>query len=324
MRTVLFCLFLLCVSTPSAEAAYTLRNGKLVNAKYVVEFPLEKHFTLGLEALKEKNFDEAVRQFTIITMHFPEAAKTKEAYYFLGIAFYELSDMQWANSNFSTYLEVEKNPAFLLDTFTYKLSIANAYKNGAKKHLLNQQFMPQWLSGVEDALTIYDEVIQTLSSNEIAKTAFLHKASLLTQEQRFKEGLETYERLIKQFPHTSEALQAHLLIGETLLTQSILEPQNPDILPLAKQNLKKTKAQFPVADKEREELVLLLQKMKEHYAQGLFETGKLYERKSLPKASLLYYTQVIKQFPDTLIAEKCKEKLELLQEKNETTSTLSS
>jgi hypothetical protein len=53
--------------------------------------------------------------------------------------------------------------------------------------------------------------------------------------------------------------------------------------------------------------------MKEIFATALYETGQFYERKKEPKASVLYYHNAITQFPDTKVAQSCKERLAELQ-----------
>lgn len=55
-----------------------------------------------------------------------------------------------------------------------------------------------------------------------------------------------------------------------------------------------------------------VEEIKEIYARGLYDTGQFYERVKKPRASIIYYKNAIKQFPDTQIAQLCQERLEAL------------
>ena len=52
-----------------------------------------------------------------------------------------------------------------------------------------------------------------------------------------------------------------------------------------------------------------VEKVEEAYAKGLFETALFYERVNQPRASVIYYANVIKQFPKQSVAQDCRKKL---------------
>ena len=49
--------------------------------------------------------------------------------------------------------------------------------------------------------------------------------------------------------------------------------------------------------------------IKEVYAKGLYDTGQFYERIEEPRASLIYYQNAIRQFPETTVAKLCEQRL---------------
>ena len=315
MKNYLFaCLVLLtCFSHPILNAAYIFKNGSLVDVKDAATLSMQEHYNLGIEALKKKDWSEAVQQFRIVTMNFPEADLSQEAFYFLGIAYYNTKDVDLANKNFTSYLQKQKNPKHFESAFRYKLAIAEAFKTGAKKHLFNQEKLPQWFSAKEEAIKIFDEIANSLPNHDIAAKALFSKADLQRAESEFKGCIETYQMLIKKFPKTDLAAQSYVKIAEVALEQCQVEFQNPDILSLAQINLKKMNADFPRATGQIQKAKTCLYEMNEVYANGLYETGQLYERKKLPRASILYYNEAISEFPETKIADQCKVRLKALE-----------
>jgi tetratricopeptide (TPR) repeat protein len=62
--------------------------------------------------------------------------------------------------------------------------------------------MPKWIPALEDALSIYDEVIMALPHHELGAKALYGKARLLFKDEDYKASIETYQALIRRFPDT--------------------------------------------------------------------------------------------------------------------------
>lgn len=304
--------FMLCYLSCSLEAAYVLRNGKLIDTKDIATLPVEGHYNLGIAALNKKEWDEAALQFRIVTINFPDSSWAKEAYYFLGVSYYHADDKDVANQHFSTYLEENPHPTYFDETFQYKLAIADAFRKGAKRHLFGYEKMPSWMPDRDLALQIYDEIITALPNSELAAKALLSKGNLLRKREEYRQSIEAYTQVIRKFPKTEHASVAYSLISRGYLQQAQADVHNPDILALAQINLKKFAADFPRDDKVQKGEDSL-HEMKEIFANALYETGQFYERKKQPKASVLYYHNAITQFPDTKVAKDCKDRLNALQ-----------
>jgi len=294
------------------QAAYMFKNGKFIDMKDVAYLPIEDHYNLGIEAVKAKDWDEAIKQFRIITVSFEDAELTNEAYYFLGASYFEIGDLDLANQKLSHYLSTGKNSKYFLQAFKYKLAIAERFQNGEMARLFRSENLPKWRPAKDDALAIYDEIIHTLTNHELAAKALFYKGELLSLDNEFKEAIDAYQTIIKKFPRSDMALKSYILIANTYLTQCHYEIQNSDLLGLAELNLKKMQQDFPKAQ-ERETVLQCLAEMKEFYATSLYETGKLYERKSQPKAAVIYYHTAITKFPYTTAASICKDRLTYLQ-----------
>ncbi len=135
------------VNSTSLDAAYTVKDGKLIGANIVPTLPADQHYKLGLDAIKERNWAEAERQFQIITRAFPNTTYGQEGYYFLGIAQFNQDEFDLANDSFSQYLKVQNNPKFFSSTIHHKYSIADKFARGAKRRFFGTNQLPKWASG---------------------------------------------------------------------------------------------------------------------------------------------------------------------------------
>jgi outer membrane protein assembly factor BamD (BamD/ComL family) len=293
------------------QAAYLFKNGHFINAKDVATMAIEEHYQAGLDALKASKWEDAAAQFRIITVSFPEASLATEALYYFGVALYELSELDLANNEFGNYLKKNNSSEHLEDVYRYKLSIADKFAQGHRRHMFNSSSFPRIMSADDLALDIYNEVSIALPNHALAAQALLGKSALLFHEEDFSLAADTYQSTIRRFPGTSFALKAYEGISNCYMQEIQRQMQNLDVITMAEINCAQLKRDFPQA-KENETIQSKLTEMKNVYAIALFETGQFYERKKQPKASALYYHLALTSFPESKVAPQSKERLKEL------------
>jgi outer membrane protein assembly factor BamD (BamD/ComL family) len=293
------------------EASYTFKNGRLVDTANVAYLPAPEHFAAGSQAMEDRNWQEAALHFNIVAHCFPRTSFGQEAPYYLGMAYFNLEEYDFANEAFSNYLKVQSNPRYFQETVEYKFCIAERFSAGAKRRFFGTKQLPKWASGQDMAVDIYDEVIATVPCHEMAARALVAKGNLLWSMKDYRGAVESFHLVIRRFPKHELAPECYLLISKLYLEQCHYEFQNPDILAFAQINARKFSRDFP-----REERLCQVEAdvmaIKELYAKGLFDIGQFYERTCKPRAAIIYYQNTIHQFPETCIAAHCRERLNCL------------
>lgn len=301
------------LASSGLEAGYTLHKGKLVDSQCVPMTSADAHYQGGCDALSAENWKDAAYNFNIISLNFPNHPCFYESKYYLGIAYFNQGEYEFANEAFTDYLNCQNNPRYFEDAIAYKLQIANCFRCGARKRIFGSKMLPQWASGRSLAIEIYNEVITALPCHEFSAEALYAKAYIHWENQDFKESVDAFQTLIRRFPKHELAPAAYLCIGSVYLEQAQTEFQNPDILALAQINAKKFQRDFP-KDESLSEAEEMVQAIKEFYCRGLWETGQFYERIEKPAASAIYYASAIRQFPDTSFADCCRYRLSVVAE----------
>jgi outer membrane protein assembly factor BamD (BamD/ComL family) len=203
---------------------------------------------------------------------------------------------------------VQNSPTFFEEAIQFKFDIAERLGNGARKRLFGTKQLPKWAPGRSLAIEIFDEIIAAVPCHDIAAQSLVSKGWLEWRVGRFREAVEAFQQVIRRFPKHELTPECYLMISHVYLDQSAEEYQNSDILTFARLNLQKFKRDFP-----REERICMAEQdlmgIKETYAKGLYEMGRYYERKYKPRASMIYYNNAIYQFPDTCIAELCRDRM---------------
>lgn len=307
LLTLQLCLGLITV-TETLQAAYVFQRGRLIDVNEAATMSAQEHFLAGSKAYEEHDWEESAKHFCIITSNFPTSPYAQEGYYFLGVSYYFLEEYDFANNAFSEYLTVQSNPRYFESTVEFKFCIADQLNAGAKRRILGTKKLPKWGGGENLALEIYDEVIAAVPCSDLAAKALIAKAGLQWRMRNYRPAIESLQMVIRRFPKYEQTPDCYVYIGKIFLEQSRYEFQNSDILAFAHINLKKFERDFPREERlcEAREDVMAI---KEIYANGLYDTGQFYERKCELGAATIYYRDAIRQFPDTCIAELCRERM---------------
>lgn len=289
------------------HAAYTVKEGKLMNTELVATLSVQEHYGTILEAYESKNWEEVIRQSLIMLENFGATPFAEETYFYLGMAYFHTAELDYANDYLTKYLKKQTAPKFFEEAIQYKFHIAELFHQGAKKHLFGWGRLPKWMPAREDALAIYEEVIAALPHHELAAQALYGKARLKLKEEDYSESIETYQTLVRRFSKHPLAIESFIGIAQVYLVQSKDRYPDQDYLDLAEINIKKFKAHFPTEERI-EEAEKMLFEMKEIYANNLYEIGSFYERTKKPHAAAIYYNRIVAKYPETTIAKKLAKK----------------
>jgi len=263
------------------------------------------------EAIKENSWWSTIDYAEIISTHFPQSPLAQESTFFIGNAYYNLGQYELANEYFTSYLNLSVAPKRFEETIYLKFDIAEKFRNGAKKPLFKSSKLPKIVSGEEDALEIYDEVITVLPHNEITAKALLGKADMQFKQKEYKSSLDTLDLLIRRFPKHDLAAQGFVQKSRTYVSQCKTKNSDPLLLDLAEVNLRKFKNAFPREDRIAE-VEKNFNEMHEIFAENLMETGRFFQKTKKIPASIIYYSKVLSQYPNTKAANEAQEKLNLL------------
>lgn len=284
---------------------------------------VQEYYRFMQEAIDDKDWWAAIDFAELVFYHFPDSPYGKEIPYFIGMAYYNLNQHELANNALSEYLKNSTSPKHFEEALQAKFEIAEFFHEGGKKRLFGSHKLPAILSAHEDAIEIYDTVISSLPHHENAIRSLLHKAESQAYLEDFKESIESLQILIRRFPKHQLTPEAYLQINKVYLQQSKKEHLDPDLLDLAADNLRKFRSAFP-RDSRIKDAEAIYSATQELFAKNLFETGEFFQRRKKENASMIYFSKIIKQYPNTETALKAQAKLDAFNTKDHPESPASS
>jgi outer membrane protein assembly factor BamD (BamD/ComL family) len=292
--------------------AYTIKGGKVMNEAEVATMSVQEHYSVLLEAVQNEHWQAVVQQSTILIKNFPSSPFYQEAFYFLALGFFHQQDFDIANQHLSNYLRKQTALQHFREAIELKFLIAERFREGYKRHIGGLEIMPKWMPARDEAIKIYDEVINALPNDNLAAKALFGKGKIQLGDDEYTASIETYQTLIRRFPQHALAPDAYVAIAQVYLIQSQEKYPDADYLDLATLNIKKFRQEFP-SDERLSEAEKVLAEMQEVYAKSFYEIAQFYERTKKPHASVLYYSKIVKTFPNTRTAELSKQRLNVLR-----------
>ncbi|NGX35871.1 MAG: Outer membrane protein assembly factor BamD [Candidatus Anoxychlamydiales bacterium] len=280
--------------------------------------PLEsvhEYYSYASDAFERQDWLNVVKFCKVIIQKYPESSFTKDALFSLGVAYFNLKDYEISNKYFTRYLKDDFNPKYFEETMHYKFLIAKNFKQGSKKRLFGWKKGPKVVFAEEDALAIFDEVIATMPTHELAPKAMFAKGELLFKDEEYKDSIATFESLIERFEKHELAIESYIEIGKVYLKQTTYKKQDPDLLDLAEFNFNKFKESYPQEKEKITELQVIVLEMREMFAKGFLDIAKFYEKTNKKDAALIYYSKIINGFSDTESSKTAQARFDKLNEK---------
>ncbi len=276
---------------------------------------VQKYYSLANESFEKNDWNKVINYCTVIIRNYPESSFTKEALFCLGVAYFNLKDYEASNRYFTRYLKDDFNPKYFEEIMHYKFSIAQNFKNGAKKRLFGWKNGPKILVAKEDALALFDEIIASMPMHDLAVKSLFEKGQLLFDFEEYKDSIATFEQLIERFEKHELSIESFIEIGKVYLKQTTYKRQDPDLLDLAELNLQKMKKNYSNEKKKIKELEKIVLEMKEKFAQGFLEVASFYEKTNKKEAAVIYYSKIINFFSQTEASKVAKKRFDKLNEK---------
>jgi outer membrane protein assembly factor BamD (BamD/ComL family) len=262
-------------------------------------------------AIADKDWWNVIDTANFIAYNFATSPFAQETSFIIAEAYFNLGEYETSNLYLTNYLNQTTSPKHFDTAISYKFSIAEEFANGTKKRLFSSGKMPAILDAKEDAVAIFDEVIAAVPHSEFAAKSLLKKAQLQLSFEDYKPSLESLDVLIRRFPKHQLAAEGYLQKCKNYLVQCEAQNLDPDLLDLCDVNLKKFKIAFP-RDERIKEAEKTIESMQELYAKQLFEIASFFEKTKKNNAAVVYYKKIVSSYPNTLTAQKSREKVETL------------
>ncbi|QSR85762.1 outer membrane protein assembly factor BamD [Methylacidimicrobium sp. B4] len=263
---------------------------------------------LGKKFLDAKDYDNALRAFNVLVRRWPYSFFAPEAQFRIAECLEKRGDFLKADKAYDKMIQKYPASSFFEQALERKLAIGNLYLAGEPQRLLGVPFGPS----VKTAVDIYESIIRAAPYGRLAPIAEFQLGLARTQEKKYTEAIAAYSRILDKYPNSELADDAQYQLGYTWYVSALATAYDQSSGEKAMEAFEDYIVRYPLGDKvaaAREHLVLL----KKRATLGSFNIATFYEKTRNYKAAFIYYSDVIRQNPDSEQGKIAEQKVKQLR-----------
>ena len=269
----------------------------------------------GDALFKAGKYAEAAEKYKIAAIRWPESTLEEDAMFMLGESYFFSDQYYRSSETFARLLKQYENSRHLDRVVVRDFAIARYWEREADKHLalvpnFTDKTLP-YFDPLGNGIAVYESIRLNDPTGPLADDATFATANAYFLDRRYEDADYHYELIRKEYPHSEFQLQSHLLgLRAKLRTYQGAEY---DDKPLGESDklINSTLQQFgaEIAE-ERDRLVRVQRAIRAQRAEREWENGEYYYRRKYYRAARVYYSNLLKTYPDTNFAEMAQARLD--------------
>lgn len=273
------------------------------------------------ELYEAKRFADAAAKFKSAAGRWPDSTLEEEAMFFQGESLFFADDYPKAHDTFANLLKKYDNTRYLDKVVLREFEIGRYWE---RKH----DASPHWpvTPNVTDssrplfdtfgnAVKAYETVALYDPTGPLADDSLMALGNAYFIRERYQDAVDYYDRLRNQHPNSPHQLEAHLLAMKA--KQEIYQGPLYDkkALEEAGEIADRTLIQFgPQLGDERENIIKNRNRINAQLAESDWAIAQFYEGRRAYGAARFYYQQLVKDHPNTEIAQAAQARLDEIKD----------
>jgi outer membrane protein assembly factor BamD len=263
---------------------------------------------LGKKLFDAKDYDHAMQAYAILVRRWPYSFFAPEAQFRIAECLEKRGDFLKADKAYDKMIQKYPASSFFEQVLERKLAIGNLYLAGEPQRLLGVPFGPS----MKIAVGIYESIIRAAPYGRLAPIAEFQLGLARTNEKNYSAAIAAYSRILDKYPNSELADDAQYQLGYTWYVSALATAYDQSSGDKAMEAFEDYIVRYPLGDKvaaAREHLVLL----KKRATLGSFNIASFYEKTKNYKAAFIYYSDVIRQNPESEQGKIAEHKVKLLR-----------
>lgn len=278
-------------------------------------------YAAGEDLFRHEKYAEAAARFKEAASQWPESQLEQDALFQMGESLFFAEKYPDANNAYEKLIRKHPNSPHLDKIITRQFSIArywDEYHNYNPNWVLTPNFFHKTrplFDTIGRSMKTYENIRINDPTGPLADDAIMATANSYFLRGRFNDADQQYDLLRKDYPRSDHQYEAHLL-G---LRCKLAKYQGPDYdgtpLEEAKTLVKQLKQQFSgrLDEQQRAQLAKVDGEVRRELATRDFKLAQHYDNTKQYGSARFLYGQVVKEHPQTPIAQQANERLMALQ-----------
>jgi len=290
------------VWTPKGEGA--------VNPKFATKDSPREQFDWAMRFFEQGDFNQAAEEFARLTKQYPDSVLAPEAQYYAGRSYEELGKYYFAFQNYQKTVEIYPYTKRMEEIIEREYNIANIFQSKETSKLMNVELS----EALTRAVDVYGKVVENSPFGEYADKALYRTAECYRRLQNYDKALESYERIVNDYPESDFGAEAKYQLAYTRYEASLDPEYDQERTEKALEEFKYISRTTPIPGIAKEAGKMLVE-LEDRKAESMLKIAEFYERQNRYESALVYYRDVAERMPATSAAKQAEERIKILKGK---------
>jgi len=283
---------------------WTPESGKWENPKHAAKDTPEEQLVYAVDFYKKGNFKAALREFKKLVKHYPLSKEAPTAQYYIGRIMEDLGNHYEAFKTYQKIIDLYPYTELVDEVIEREFKIGELFFLGKKINVLGPLKVP----AKDKAIEIFKTVTDNAPYGKYAEKAIFNTGLTYREISDYDNAIMMFKDLIDKYPNSELIDKARYQLAECSKEVS-LKPdydQTPTIV--AREEFEDFIKKHPDSELSGEAKGII-DKLKNKEAQNAYNIAEFYEKREIFKSAIIYYKDVVQNYPGTEWAQKAMERL---------------
>ncbi len=291
---------------------WTPETKKFINPKYSVKDTPKEQFEWANGFYEKADYKKAVFEFEKLIKNFPNSEYAPKAQYYIGRSYEDEGDL------FRAFLNYQK----VIDNFPYndkieeiierQYKIGNLFYSGQKAKLLGMDILP----GLDKAAEVFQKVVNNAPYGDYADLAQFKLGETYKKMGNYNDAINEFQKLVDTYPSSRLVDESRYQIALCANKASLGADYDQEVTDKAITEFKNFSEAHPESTLAKN-VDETLKSLNEKKAGSSFKTAVFYERIGKHESAIIYYQDIIDQYPDSSYVKEAQKAITELTTKLE-------
>ncbi|MBL7084886.1 MAG: outer membrane protein assembly factor BamD [Candidatus Omnitrophica bacterium] len=313
-----FLLIVLLISTTTysgrslAYWIWTPETGKFINPKHAAKETPQEQFDWAMSFFESEDYKKAIAEFEKLIKHYPLSKLASEAQFYLALSYENTGEYYRAFENYQLVIDKYPYTERVDEIIEREYSIANLFFTGQKAKMLGMAI----LSAKPKAIEIFTKVVENAPYGKYADIAQYKLGQCHMEMKDYINAALAFKEIIENYPKSPLTDDAKYQIAICAADSATGPEYNEEDTDKAIKEFKDFVKRYPDSNMEKEARNFI-NNLENQKAQNNFSIALFYEKQHNLTSAVIYYKEILDQYPETEWAAKALERLQVIRKESE-------
>ncbi len=293
-----------------AEWMWTPESGKWISDKNIEKKSAMLLYEEAQSWRQAGEIRKALSAYRKLIKQYPASTIAPDAQYEIGQLLEGQGDYYKAFKEYQKVIENYPSYKKFDEILDREYQIGNLFLSGEKMKFLGIAMLP----AVDKAIEVFESIVRTAPYSSIAPRAQFNVGEAYRKIRRYNEAIPEYQKVIDNYSDSDLVPEARYQMGQCSYQTALKDAYDQTNTDVALSTLKNFVKKHQ-DNKKAEEIQQRINELTDRKAKKSFDIAEFYLRSKADEAAIIYYLEVIEEYPQSAYAKAAEAKIKVLEAK---------